>query len=165
MTFDIDANGMLNVSAKDKGTGKEQSITITASSGLSKEEVEGMVEEAELNADEDRKKREEVELRNNVENAVFSAEKLLQDNEDKISGELKTEVEDKVSALKAMMEGQDKEQIDAALQDLQSAMQKVGEVVYAQPDQPGTANENTENDEGNGDDKDDKTVEGEYREV
>lgn len=165
VTFDIDANGMLNVSAKDKGTGKEQSITVTASSGLSKEEVESMVEEAELNADEDRKKREEVELRNNVENAVFSAEKLLQDNEDKISGELKTEVEDKVSALKAVMEGQDKEQINAALQDLQSVMQKVGEVVYAQPDQPGTAKENTENDEGNGDDQDDKTVEGEYREV
>ena len=100
VTFDIDANGILNVSAKDKGTGKEQSITITASSGLSPDEIEKMVNEAEKYAEEDRLKREEVETRNSAENTTFAAEKLVSENADKVPEELKTEIEGQITAVR-----------------------------------------------------------------
>ena len=92
VTFDIDANGILNVSAKDMGTGKEQKITITASSGLEKDEVERMVREAEANAEQDRQRKEEVEVRNNADSLAYAAEKMLRDNGDKVPAELKSEV-------------------------------------------------------------------------
>ena len=165
VTFDINADGILNVSAKDKGTAKEQRITITASSGLSKEEIESMVKEAELHADEDRRKREEVELRNSSENAAFAAEKLLKDNADKVPDELKEEIEGKVSTLRTALEGQDTGQISTALQDLQSSVQKVGEIVYSQAGGPDAAAAPPGEGEGGEESPPDETVEGEYREV
>ena len=165
VTFDINADGILNVSAKDKGTGKEQRITITASSGLSKEEIEGMVKEAELHVDEDRRKREEVELRNTSENAAFAAEKLLKDNADKVPDELKEEIEGKVSTLRTALGGQDTGQISTALQDLQSSVQKVGEIVYSQAGGPDEGAAPPGEGEGGEESPPDETVEGEYREV
>ena len=154
VTFDIDANGILSVSAKDKGTGKEQRITITASSGLEQDEIERMVKEAEEHAEEDSRKREEVELRNNADNAAFAAEKLLQENEDKVPAELKEEIESKVAAVRESIKGEDTAAINPALQELQTAIQKVGEIVYSQT---GAA--------GGGETPPEDTVEGEYREV
>ena len=163
VTFDIDANGILNVSAKDKGTGKEQRITITASSGLSQEEIEQMVKDAEQHAEEDTRKREEVQTRNNAENTAYAAEKMLQDNADKVSDELKSEIEGKVSAVREALKGEDVGAIDAALQELQAAMQKVGEAVYAQPDSP--TEDGSEPEEGSDEKPPEETVEGEFREV
>ena len=161
--FDIDANGILNVSAKDKGTGKEQRITITASSGLSKEETEQMVRDAEAHEEEDTRKREEVELRNSAENAAYAAEKLLKDNEDKVTSEMKEEIEGSVAAVRTALQGQDTGQIRSALDQLQVSVQKVGEAVYAQgpTDDGGTPGPGQEGPEGDSD----ETVEGEYREV
>ena len=160
VTFDINADGILNVSAKDKGTGKEQRITITASSGLSKEEIDGMVSDAEAHADEDRVKREEVELRNSADSAAFAAEKLLKDNEDKVPSDLKEEIEGKVAAVRTALEGEATTPIKAAVDELQTVLQKVGELVYSQ-----TAETPPEDDSGGDDSPPDETVEGEYREV
>ena len=165
VTFDINADGILSVSAKDKGTGKEQTITITASSGLSKEEVDAMVTDAEQHADEDKRKREEIELRNNAENTAYAAEKLLSDNADKVPDELKEEIEGQIAALRTALEGEDTGAISTALQEVQTAMQKVGEAVYSQ--QPGDAGEQAPGGDDAGDDETppEDTVEGEYREV
>ena len=162
VTFDIDANGILNVSAKDKGTGKEQRITITASSGLAKEEIDRMVKDAEQHAESDRKNREEVELRNSAENAAYTAEKLLRENADKVPGDLKEEIEGKVSAVRSALQAQDSTQIQTALQDLQTSIQKVGQAVYSQPGAPGAPPADDASDDG-GDSE--GTVDGEYREV
>ena len=163
VTFDINADGILNVSAKDKGTGKEQRITITASSGLSKEEIDGMVSDAEAHADEDLAKREEVELRNSADSAAFAAEKLLADNEDKVPSELKEEIEGKIAAVRTALEGEDTTPLKAAVEELQAALQKVGELVYSQT--AGGAETPPEDDSGGDDSPPDETVEGEYREV
>ena len=163
VTFDIDANGILNVSAKDKGTGKEQRITITASSGLSKEETERMVREAEQYAEEDQRKREEVETRNVAENTAYTAEKLLSENADKIPEDLKTEIEDKVSVVRSALSSEDPSQIDTAVQDLQGSVQKVGEMVYSQAGAPGDGQAPPEDGAGEGPPSD--TVEGEFREA
>ena len=125
VTFDIDANGILNVSATDKGTGKEQRITITASSGLSQDEIDQMIDEAEQNAEEDRQKREMVEIRNTAQSAVFAAETLVKENEEHIDASLKDEVEQKISDLKAALEGDDNSTIEPALQQLQESLQKI----------------------------------------
>ncbi|MDO8490464.1 MAG: molecular chaperone DnaK, partial [Dehalococcoidia bacterium] len=130
VTFDIDANGILNVSAKDKGTGKEQRITITASSGLSKEEVERLVKEAVLHKEEDRKRREEVETRNSADTMMYSAEKTLREHAAKLPPDLKSEVEGKVAALRAAMQGGDVSRLRSAMQELQDSMQKLGAAVY-----------------------------------
>ena len=165
VTFDINADGILNVSAKDKGTGKEQKITITASSGLSKEEIDSMVKDAEVHAEEDRGRREGVDVRNSAENAAYAAEKLLSDNADKVPGDLKEEIEGKVAELRTALQGEDTAQISAALQELQVATEKVGEAVYGQPGPPGDdqPTESTDGQEKEG--ESDGTVEGEYREV
>ncbi|MEP6871494.1 MAG: molecular chaperone DnaK, partial [Anaerolineaceae bacterium] len=118
VTFDVDANGIVNVSAKDKGTGREQKITIQSSSGLSKDEIERMQREAELHADEDKKKRESIELRNSSDSMAYQAEKTLRDNADKISPELKTEVEEKVADVKAAIESDDTGRMQSALDAL-----------------------------------------------
>ena len=169
MTFDINADGILDVSAKDKGTGKEQRITITASSGLSKDEIDGMVRDAETHADEDERRREEVETRNTAENAAYSAEKLVTDNEDKVPDEMKEEIDGHIEAVRTALKGEDIEAIKSSHETLQTAIQKVGEMVYAQADSPegGPPPESGEASGENGEDGEDSegTVEGEYREV
>ena len=170
VTFDIDANGILNVSAKDKGTGKEQRITITASSGLSQEEIERMVNEAAQHAEEDQRKGEEVQARNNADNLVYTAEKMLRDNTEKVPEDLKTEIEGKISAVRTALEGQDIDQINTAMQDLQGSLQRVGELVYSQTGTPGDGQPSGD---GTGQEPEDgteqvppeETVEGEFREV
>jgi len=107
VTFDIDANGILHVSAKDLGTGKEQKITITASSGLSKDEIEKMRKDAELHADEDRQKREEIEVRNEADNSVYRSGKDVKDNADKISGDNKDRIEKTLNDVKEALKGSD----------------------------------------------------------
>jgi molecular chaperone DnaK len=130
VTFDIDANGILHVSAKDLGTGKEQKITITASSGLSKDEVEKMRRDAESHAEEDKKQREEVETRNEADNAVYRTEKMLKDNADKISGDDKGKIESAVNALKDALKGSDAGAIKAAAEKLNEVSQAVWAEVY-----------------------------------
>ena len=130
VTFDIDANGILNVKAQDKGTGKEQKITITASSGLSKEEVAKMQRDAEAHAAEDTKRREEIEARNMADNLAYTAEKTLRDNKDKIPADLNKEVEGKVKAVKDALQGTRYRRHQQGSQELNEAMQKVGSAVY-----------------------------------
>ncbi len=165
VTFDIDANGILSVSAKDKGTGKEQKIVIEASSGLSKDQVDEMVREGEAHAEEDRRKRAEVETRNQADNLVYSTEKILADNADKVPEDLKREVEEKLTPLKAAIEANDVAGMQSAMTALNDALQKLGQAVYSQaggpgapgdPQQPG-ATPPTGSDPG--------TVEGEFKEV
>jgi molecular chaperone DnaK len=161
VSFDIDANGILSVKAHDKGTGKEQKITITASSGLSKDEIDKMQREAEAHASEDSKRREEVETRNTADTMAYTAEKLLRDNKDKISDALNKEVEEKVAAVRSALQGTDLEAVKRASQELSDTMQKVGTEVYQQQPPPG---EQPPPDSGDGGD-DEGTVEGEFHEV
>ena len=130
VTFDIDANGILNVSAKDLGTGKEQKITITASSGLAKDEVERMRKDAEAHADEDKERREEVETRNQADNQVYRTEKMLRENADKISGDDKSKIEGAVAAVKEALKGNDTSAIKSAVEKLNEAWQKFSEILY-----------------------------------
>lgn len=130
VTFDIDANGIVNVSAKDLGTGKEQAITITNSSGLKKEDIERMVKEAERHAQDDAKQRESIEAFNTGESLVYQTEKTLKELGDKVTPELKSEVEAKVNELKTALESKDVEMIKAKVEDLQTTAQKLGEMVY-----------------------------------
>ncbi len=132
VTFDIDANGIVNVSAKDKGTGKEQQIRIQASGGLSDDDIESMVKDAESHAEEDKKKRELVEAKNQGEALVHSTEKSMAEVGDKLEEADKTAIEEAVAALKTALEGEDKDDIDAKLQALAQASMKLGEAVYAQ---------------------------------
>ena len=161
VTFDIDANGILNVSAKDRGTGKEQRITITASSGLDKSEVERLVQDAEVHAEEDRRRKEEIETRNAAESLAYNSEKMLRENKDKIPEDLQNEVNEKILALRAALQGEtETATIVAAMNELQEALQKMGSAVYGQqseaaPPQEGEVEEKPPDD----------TVEGEYREV
>jgi len=173
VTFDIDANGILNVRAQDKGTGKEQKITITASSGLSKEEVDKMQKEAEAHASEDTKHREEIEAKNTADTMAYQAEKTLRDNKDKIPEDLNKEAEEKIAAVKSALQGTDTEAIKAATQALNEAMQKIGSAVYGQqgqagqqPPPPPDGQEPPQGgSNGGGGNEDDGTVEGEFREV
>jgi len=175
VTFDIDANGILNVSARDKGTGREQKITITASSGLSKDEVAKMQREAEAHANEDTRRKEEAEARNIADNLAYNAEKMLRDNKDKIPANLSQEVEGKVAAVRSALAGSDVEAIKRATQELSETTQKIGSAVYGQqrgsggpggPEgqqpPPGQGPSGQDSSEGGGDEG---TVEGEFREV
>jgi len=143
VTFDIDANGIINVTAKDLGTGKEQKIEIKSGSGLSDEEIENMVADAEAHAEEDRRQRELAEARNIGENAAYTSEKQVADLGDKIDGATKTEIEDKIAALRKALEGEDVEDIKSKTDELQAAFHKVSEQVYeaaqAQAQADGTA--------------------------
>jgi molecular chaperone DnaK len=130
VTFDIDANGIVNVSAKDRGTGKEQKITITASSGLSKDEVNRMVREAESHADEDKKRREEVETRNQADQSVYQAEKLMQDAGDKLSSSDRQPVQAAIDELKQALERNDTEAVKRGMHNLQQAQYKIADVLY-----------------------------------
>ena len=129
VTFDVDANGILNVKAKDRSSGKEQSIRIEASSGLSKEEIEKMQKEAELHADEDKKNKDLVEVKNTADQIIYTSEKALKDNGDKIPAELKKSVEDKVSVLKTTKEAGDAEAIKKATEELSAEISKIGELM------------------------------------
>ena len=130
VTFDIDANGILHVSAKDLGTGKEQKISITGSSGLSKEEVERMQREAEVHAEEDKKAKEAIEIRNNADNLAYQCEKQLKDLGDKVPADKKTEIEAKITAVREALKGDDSEAIKTAYDELQSKFQSASEDLY-----------------------------------
>ncbi len=166
VSFDMDANGILSVRAHDKGTGKEQKITITASSGLEKSEIEKMQKEAEMHASEDAKQREKIETFNAADTLAYTAEKTLRDNKDKISDDLNKQVEEKIQAVRTALQGQDVDSVKAATNELNTIMQKIGESVYQQQTPPpgaGGAGPGTPppppHDDGEG------TVEGEFREV
>jgi len=131
VTFDIDANGILNVSAKDKNTGKEQSIKIEASSGLSEAEIERMKKEAEANADADKKKKEEIEKLNQADAMIFQVEKQLKDLGDKLPAEVKSEIETPLNELKAAHEAKDLAAIETATEKLNAQMQKLAEAAQA----------------------------------
>ena len=139
VTFNIDANGIVNVSAKDLGTGKEQKITIKSSSGLDKSEIDRMVKEAEAHEAEDKKRKEDAETRNQAEAFAYSTEKLVNDNKDKLSDDIVKEVTDKVNALKEALKGDDTEKVKTAQTELMTAAQKIGQVLYAQQGAEGAA--------------------------
>ena len=131
VTFDIDANGIVHVSAKDKGTGKEQSMTITGGSSLSEEDIERMVKDAEEHAAEDKVRREEAETRNQAEQLAYSTDKLIKENDEKLPEDVKTEVQADVDALKAALAGDDADAVKAAQEKLSTSAQKLGEAIYA----------------------------------
>ena len=139
VTFDIDANGILNVTALDKATNRSQHITITASSGLSESEIQRMKHEAEANADEDNKRKTLVEVKNIADNSVYSAEKLLRENGDKVPAEIKKEVEDSAAKVREVLAGEDADAIRSATENLQQVIQKVGASMYQQPGAEGAA--------------------------
>lgn len=164
VTFNLDANGILNVTAKDKGSGKEQSITIQNSGNLSKDEVEKAAKEAEAHADEDKKKREEIEVRNTLENSIYQAEKLKNDNKDKVSGEDAKKIEEAVEKAKKVQtdEKADKDAIESASKELNDIIMPIGAKLYE--DASKEAEESSEAPEKDGDkakDKKDEPVEGE----
>ncbi len=168
VTFDLDANGILNVRAQDKGTGKEQKITITASSGLNKDEVEKMRREADAHAAEDTRKKEEVETKNVAEATVYSAEKTIREYGDKIPADLKTEVEGKIAAVRSALQGSDINYTKNTLQALNDSMQKIGAAVYqhtAPPPGGGAGGSESAGGDAPPPPKDEGTVEGEFREV
>jgi len=160
VAFDIDANGILNVSARDKGTGREQKITITASSGLSKEEVEQMTKEAETHAAEDQRRKEEAETRNAADTLVYTAEKTLRDQGDKVPSDLKQQVEGKIAAVRSALQGQDNAYLRHTVEELSQVLQQVGAAVYQQEGPPPP-----EGEEPPGGEPGEGTVEGEFREV
>ena len=162
VTFDIDANGILSVSAQDKGTGKEQRIVIQPSSGISKDDIDRMVDAAQANEEEDRRRRVEVETRNQADSLVYSTEKLLSEHADKVPQELKEEVEGKIAALKTAIANNNVAEMQTAMTALNDSMQRLGQAVYGQPTAgapPGAGEPG-----GDGGDPGD-TVEGEFREV
>ncbi len=166
VTFDIDANGILSVKAQDKGTGREQSVTITSSSTLAKDEVERLVKEAEVHSAEDRAKREEIELHNQADQMVYQAEKVLKENGDKIPADVKTEVESRMETLKAAAKGSDVAALRRAMDEFNDALQKVGQHIYqgaaagGGPEGGGNGTEPQAQKEG-----EDEVVDADYREV
>ncbi|MGH2499244.1 MAG: molecular chaperone DnaK [Candidatus Limnocylindria bacterium] len=168
VSFDIDANGIVNVRAKDKATAKEQHVTITASSGLSKDEVERLVRDAETHADEDRRRRALIEARNEADNLAYQSEKTLNENAEKIPADVKAEVEEKIAAVREATKTDDVERITAALQALRTSAQRIGEAMYraeqeaTQPTQP--QEEPAPAGAARGERKDGDTIEGEFKE-
>ena len=167
VTFDIDANGILNVSAKDQATSREQKITIQASSGLSDDDIQRMVKEAEEHAEEDSRRKEEADLRNSADQLVFSAEKLLEENADKVPEELRQDVQGKIDSLKEALKGTDIALVRSRADELTQAVQQVGAHVYqqgaAETPQAGDAPDGGSPDAGSGDGG--ETIEGQFREV
>lgn len=164
VTFDIDANGILSVSAQDKGTGKEQRIVIQSGSGMDKSDIERMVEEARQYEADDQRRRSEVETRNQADQMVYQAEKLLNDNADKVPQDLRAEVQSKIDALRAASASGNAAEMQTAINDLNAALQRLGEVVYSQNAAPGPGAAGSGPDD-IGPSDDDGTVEGEFREV
>jgi len=163
VTFDIDANGIVSVSAKDKGTGKEQKIQIQASGGLSEEEIEKMVKDAEANKEEDKKKKESVDIRNQADTLIHSTEKNLKEHGSKISDAEKKAIEDASSSLKEALKGSDNEDIKKKTETLVQASMKLGEAIYkSQEKKPDSPDGSKNNDEG---EKDDNVVDADFEEV
>jgi molecular chaperone DnaK len=166
VTFDIDANGILNVSAKDKATAKEQKIVIQSSSGLSDAEIQKMVKDAEEHAAEDARRREEIEIRNHADSAHYQAEKMLREQGDKMPEQLRVQVAEKSSAVKRALDANDVEGMKTAMEELQQAMMAVGQAVYGGGAPEGGPSEPGSNGQGGGQGGTPSgTVEGEYREV
>ena len=171
VTFDIDANGILNVSAKDLGTGTEQNITITGSSGLSDDEIQRMVKEAEDHGEEDRRKKEEIEARNQADNLIYSTEKLVQENRDKIPDADAKAVEDAIAETRKAMEGGDAEAISQSVEKLQQASHQVAQAMYQQTQQSETAESQPggptgpENSAGGAQEDDGQVIDAEYVDV
>ena len=164
VTFDIDANGIISVSAQDKGTGKEQRIVIQSGSGMDKADIERMVEDARQYEADDQRRRAEVETRNQADQMVYQAEKLLNDNADKVPQDLRAEVQSKIDALRAASASGNVAEMQTAINELNAALQRLGEVVYSQNAAPGSGDPGAGADDGGLSD-DDGTVEGEFREV
>jgi len=162
--FNIDANGILKVSAKDKGTGKEQNVTVQAASGLSDDEVQKMREEAEQFAGDDEKRKESVEIRNQAETAIYQTEKTIKENEDKIDEELKTKIQSSIADLKSVLEGDDIENIKGSLEKFMTEIQGLGEAVYSQQEPQGEQTETADQEEPEGSEEP-EAVDGEFREV
>ncbi len=164
VTFDIDANGILNVSARDRATGREQSVTITASSGLSKDDVNRMVREAEKHAQEDRQRKEEIEEHNRAESLIYQSERTLKDAGDRIPARLRGEVEGKIQGVRDTLSTQDTMQLQSALNDLERTMQRIGQELYTQA---GTTSDSESGmgTAGSTSDRDAGTIEGDFREV
>jgi molecular chaperone DnaK len=164
VSFDIDANGILNVSAKDKATGKEQSIVIKASSGLSDDEVDQMIKDAEAHADEDKKARALVDTKNAAENMIHATEKSIKELGDKVEADEKAAAESAIAELKAALEGNDKDAIEAKTQALTEAAGKIAEKAYAEQQTAGGA-PGAEAEAGSAGSKDDDVVDAEFEEV
>ncbi|MEP0392680.1 MAG: molecular chaperone DnaK [Erythrobacter sp.] len=164
VTFDIDANGIVSVAAKDKGTGKEQTIKIQASGGLSDNDIDQMVQDAEKFAEEDKKRREGAEARNQADSLVHATEKQLEDNGDKVDAETKTAVEEAIAATKTALEGDDAEEIGAKAQELTQAAMKMGEQIYKQ-EQENQASESTGDETSAAEEADEDVVDAEFSEV
>ena len=164
VTFDINANGIIKVSAADKATGRSQDITITASSGLSDEEVEAMRKDAEEHADEDAKRKELIEVKNLADNTAYGAEKAIKDLGDKLPDEIKTEVEEAVAEVRKVQDSEDVEEIKKATDSLTEVVQKIGESVYEEPAAPAEGEDVPPEEEAPADDDED-VVEGEAEEV
>ena len=160
VTFDLDANGILNVTARDKATGREQKITITASSGLSREEIDKMVRDAEMHAQEDLQRKEEIEVRNRADSVAYQAERTLRDVGDKVSAGVRSEVEEKVKAVRDALSSNDMTGLRSLTDELESAMQRIGQDVYSQNGASADVGS-----QGQTSESDSSTVEGEYREV
>ena len=165
VSFDIDANGILNVSAKDKGTGKEQKITITDSSALSKEDIEKMKKEAESHAVEDRKKKELIEIRNQADTLIFSTEKALKESGDKVKPEDKKEVDEKLEALKKIKDTSEIEELKKSIDELSQVIQKIGAQLYQKVEEEKAEQSEPEIKGKDKEENKDKAVEGEYEEV
>jgi len=170
VTFDIDANGIVHVSAKDLGTGKEQSIKITASSGLSRDEIDKLTREAEAHAEEDKKRKEIIEVRNQADSMVYSVEKSVKEFGDKISAAEKSRIEDAMAKLKSVMATDDLEGIRAAQEELTQASHKLAEAMYAKSsEQPGQGAQQAGGPAGGqagaGQKKDDNVVDADFEEV
>ncbi len=163
VSFDIDANGILNVKAVDKATSKQQTITIKSSSGLSEAEIQKMTKDAELHAEEDKKKKEEVEVHNNADNMIFHTEKFIKDNKDKVKEDDQKQINDKVEALKKVKDGSDLSAIKQAIADLETVVQNIGAAMYQANSTQG-APQGQATDQA-ADAKKDEPVEGQYQEV
>ncbi|MCQ2971147.1 MAG: molecular chaperone DnaK [archaeon] len=163
VTFDIDANGIINVTAKDKGTGKEQAITITSSTKLSDEEIEQKIKEAEMNAEADAKRQEEIEIRNNADSLIYTSEKTLDDLKDQVSEDEKTKVEDLVKELRELIAGDDVDAIKAKSDELSNVVQEIGAKIYQQAQAEAQAQQQAGADPNAGaQDKDDDTIDADY---
>ena len=162
VTFDIDANGIINVSAQDKGTGKEQSITITSSTKLSDEEIEQKVKEAEMNAEEDKKKQEEIEVRNNADSMIYTAEKTVEDLKDKISDDEKSDIEKLVGELRELITGDDIAAIKEKTDELTKSVQEIGAKIYQEAQAQQAAQEQADGPSTPDDDDDDDTIDADY---
>ena len=165
VAFDIDADGILHVSATDKGTGKEQKITIQAGSGLSKDEVEQMKQDAEAYSEEDRRRREEVELRNQADSLVYTAEKTVREAGDKMPADVRQTIEERTKNLRDALAGHDGDQVKVSLESLSEAIQKAGSAVYEESTAGAEAATPSDEPQSNKKSTEEETVEGEFREV